>query len=230
MQAIKRITATFLAFILTVVLLPTPAHTADYTVKSGLYGHGTLSATVDGSDITIDEMVKEGKGIVFTASPSNSRTLQNLSEESLVTMQFEQIPTYAVTFDVVYGINGHGTLSATVDGSGITTGEMVEEGKDIVFTASPHTGYRVIEWRCNYFPVSGNTSNSYTLQNLSEESLVTVQFEQIPTYAVTFDVVYGINGHGGRFRHNHRRNGGGRQRHRVHGFTPHRLPRDRVEM
>ena len=200
MQATRRITATFLAFVLTLVLLPTTAHAAGFAVtfgvEYGINGHGTLSVTVDGSGITTGDTVEEGKDIVFTASPdpgyrvkewrldgspvsgntSNSYTLQNLSAAALVTVHFE-IPTHAVTFSVT---GGNGGLTATVDSGSISSPASVQEGKDTVFTASPNTGYRVKEWTLNGSPVSGNTYNSYTLQNLSAAATVTVEFEAIP--------------------------------------------------
>ena len=51
---------------------------------------------------------------------------------------------FAVTFNVD-GANG--SLTASVDGKGISTGENVTEGKIVEFTAAPETGYSVDKWK-----------------------------------------------------------------------------------
>ena len=70
-----------------------------------------------------------------------------------------QLPKYTLTF----GVDGaNGTLKATVDGSEINSGNEVEKGKSVVFTAEPDAGYEVKEWKVDGAVVTGNTSNTYT--------------------------------------------------------------------
>gem|GEM_PF-964749 len=174
--------------------------------------NGSIRATVNGATITSGASVAQGSNVVFTATPntgyrvrewrlnnavvsgntSNSYTLSNLAAAATVTVAFELIPvTYRVTFSVS-GANG--SIRATVNNAAITSGASVARGSNVVFTATPNTGYRVREWRLNNAVVSGNTSNSYTLSNLSAAATVTVAFELIPvTYRVTFSVS-GANG------------------------------------
>jgi hypothetical protein len=83
-------------------------------------------------------------------------------------------------------------VAATVDGSAITLGASVLAGKDVVFTATPNTGFRVAQWSVNSTPIAGNTSNNYTLSNLQANSTIMVTFETIPTFVVTFSA--GANG------------------------------------
>ena len=99
---------------------------------------------------------------------------------------------FAVSYSVV-GTNG--TLTAVVDGSYITNGELVIEGKSVEFGASPAAGYRVKEWKNNGSIVANNTSNTLVIPSLTATATVTVEFEQIPatTYAVNFSVI-GTNG------------------------------------
>ena len=54
-----------------------------------------------------------------------------------------QIPKHTITFGVGSGL---GTLKATVDGNEITTGDSVEQGKSVVFTAEPAPDYVVEQW------------------------------------------------------------------------------------
>ncbi|MDD4671936.1 MAG: Ig-like domain-containing protein, partial [Bacteroidales bacterium] len=176
--------------------------------------NGSIAATVDGTAITSGDEVEVGKDVLFTATPeagyqvkawtlngaivdgntSTTYTLDNLAAATNVTVEFELIPptTFAVTYSVV-GTNG--AIAATVDGTAIETGAMVEAGKNIVFTATPEAGYQVKAWTLNAAPVAGNTTTTYTVETLAEATDVTVEFETIPatTYAVTFSVV-GTNG------------------------------------
>ncbi|HPW67145.1 MAG TPA: T9SS type A sorting domain-containing protein, partial [Salinivirgaceae bacterium] len=49
--------------------------------------------------------------------------------------------------------------------------------------------YRVKEWKKNETIVAGNTTNIYTVENLSENINVTVEFELIPEYTLTINIV-----------------------------------------
>ena len=55
-----------------------------------------------------------------------------------------QVPKHTITFGVE-GSTG-GTLKAEVDGNEITTGDSVEQGKSVVFTAEPDSGYVLEQW------------------------------------------------------------------------------------
>ena len=54
-----------------------------------------------------------------------------------------QVPKHGVTFSVE---GGHGTLKAEVDGKEINSGDSVEQGKSVVFTAEPAPDYVVEQW------------------------------------------------------------------------------------
>ncbi len=188
------------------VVITQPA--ANFDVTFGVVGaNGNLTATVDAGAITSPASVQQGKDVAFTAAPAigfqvkewklndvaiagnttNNYTLTNLQANANVTVEFEAIPTttYAVTFSVV---NGNGDLTATVDGGAITSPANVLEGKDVVFTAAPAIGFQVKEWKLNNVIVTGNTTNNYTLEDVLAISNVTVEFEAIPTYTLTFTV------------------------------------------
>jgi len=83
------------------------------------------------------------------------------------------IQTFTVNFSVV---NANGTLAATVDAAAIASPAAVNIGKDVVFTATPSANYTVKEWKLNDAVVAGNTTNTYSLSNLSANSTVTVEF------------------------------------------------------
>ena len=83
--------------------------------------------------------------------------------------------TYPVTFSVV---NGNGSLTAAVDGGAIASGASVAQGKNVVFTAVPASGYQVKEWKDNSVSVNG-TNAAYTVPGILAEHTVTVEFEKI---------------------------------------------------
>ena len=97
-------------------------------------------------------------------------------------------PKHAITFSVE-GANG--TLKAVVSDKEITSGNEVEEGKTVTFTATASDGYRVKEWKVDG-TIIGNKPNIYT-HTVTKAVNVTVSFEATPTYAINFSVD-GANG------------------------------------
>ena len=81
--------------------------------------------------------------------------------------------THTVAFNVVG--NTGGKLTATVDGNNFTGGE-VEQGKTIVFTAKPDTGYEVNEW--TGVAADKDNKNTATL-TVDADKTVTVKFKKI---------------------------------------------------
>ena len=92
-----------------------------------------------------------------------------------------QLPKYTVTF----GVDGaNGTLKATVDGSEINSGNKVEKGKSVVFTAEPDAGYEVSIWSVsNGAFVSGGEPGDKTAElKVTEDVTVTVTFIPLIVY------------------------------------------------
>ncbi|MFR9164960.1 MAG: T9SS type A sorting domain-containing protein [Dysgonomonas sp.] len=111
----------------------------------------------------------DGKRMDVTVRDANNNIVNN----ECFTLYASALEEYAVTFNTV---NENGTLTATVDGTEITTGQQVQEGKDVIFTATPDTGYKIKEWKLNNTVVNG-TGTTYTLSDLAEAAIVTVEFE-----------------------------------------------------
>jgi Secretion system C-terminal sorting domain/Divergent InlB B-repeat domain/CARDB len=178
-----------------------------YTITFDLEaGNGTIAATDDGVSITSGEWVEEGSELIFTATPDLgwrvadwyldgvaqtfteiSYTISLLNATTDVTVEFEITPTYAVTFDVEAG---NGTITATDDGVSITSGDMVEDGSELIFTATPDASWRVADWYLDDVAQT-STETSYTIASLSAAADVNAEFEETPTYAVTFGVEAG---------------------------------------
>lgn len=112
----------------------------------------------------------DGNTIKFTVRNGSNAIVEN--ECFTLTTPAEEYP---ITFNAV---NSTGSLTATVDGTEITTGSQVLKGKDVVFTATPDEGFEIKEWKLN--GVAGdNTDATYTLSNLTGEATVTVEFQVI---------------------------------------------------
>ena len=84
-------------------------------------------------------------------------------------------PKHAVTFSVE-GTPPNGTLKAILGTSEITSGEKVEEGKWVIFTAKADEGYRVKEWKLDGNVIKGHKSNTYP-HNVTKPCAITVSFE-----------------------------------------------------
>jgi hypothetical protein len=110
----------------------------------------------------------DGNTIKFTVRDGSNAIVAN--EGFTLTTSLEEYP---LTFNTV---SGNGTLTATVDGTAITTGSQVQKGKSVVFTATPNEGFKVKEWKLNGVTVD-NTNATYALSNLTAIATVTVEFE-----------------------------------------------------
>ena len=84
-------------------------------------------------------------------------------------------PKHAVTFSVE-GTPPNGTLKAILGTSEITSGDKVEEGKWVIFTAKADEGYRVKEWKVDGNVIKGHKSNTYP-HNVTKPAAITVSFE-----------------------------------------------------
>ena len=88
---------------------------------------------------------------------STSATLK-ITEAVTVTVTFKQ-----VQFKIDFGVDGTGgTLTAKVDGTEIHSGDKVEHGKTVVFTATPaYSSYAVEQWTNNGTVISGGANTTY---------------------------------------------------------------------
>ena len=103
--------------------------------------------------------VSSGSFLAGGTDGSVSATLK-ITEAVTVTVTFKQ-----VQFKIDFGVDGgHGTLKAEVDGTEIHSGDKVEHGKTVVFTATPaYSSYEVEQWTNNGTPIAGaGTSTTYS--------------------------------------------------------------------
>jgi hypothetical protein len=170
-----------------------------YTVTFSVEGeNGSLSATIAGTPINSGDEAAEGSDVLFAATPDEGYqilqwtlngavvddhtgetfTLEDLQADVTVTVEFEEIPLtlHTVSFEVV---NGNGSLTASVNGESIESGDKVEEGSNVLFTATPDQGYDILNWSLNDEVMDGNTTTEFIYENLDADILITVEFELV---------------------------------------------------
>ena len=185
-----------------------PIPTYDITVT--VTGLGTVTATVNGVDTEITDnklTVTRYDDVVLTAIPdtyhyltgwtldgtglgngSMTLNLTAVTEDHTVTAGFAA--SQLVSFRTVVVNAENGTLTAKAGyGEALTTinaatGISVEKGKKVVVTAVPDAGYMVKTWTVNGV-AQDNLSNTLTIENLSEATVVAVEFEALKLWSIT---------------------------------------------
>lgn len=133
-------------------------HTVNFSAGEG----GTLTARVDGVEIQSGDQVGLGETVVFTAEAETGYTVGSwsgidgtgnpvsavVSGDMNVSVGFVKNATGTEAEGMVtFAVSGSGgTLTAAVEGETIQSGNTVEGGKSVVFTAVPESGYEVSSW------------------------------------------------------------------------------------
>ncbi len=153
---------------------------------------GTLSAkkTSDDAPVASGATVDAYTSLTFTATPAqgyrvaawkvngseqpgqfaDTFILPSLQIDSLVEVVFvSSVGTHRVSFSQPEG----GAVTATVDGNGIVNGALVSAGKNVVFTFTPDSGFKLIAWNVNGSAKAASTT--YTVANLSGDLTVIAQ-------------------------------------------------------
>ena len=168
-------------------------HSNKVAVNYNVVGaNGALTAKVNNTPINTGANVTAGAMVEFTAVPNagytvkewklNGEPVLNTSNrffasgcgEKNVTVEFREVIRYNVNYNVV---GGHGTLTATVGGNPINSGDQIDEKSVINFTAIPDAGFAVKEWKRNNVVISGYLHNTYSLAVNNHET-ITVEFEE----------------------------------------------------
>ena len=164
-----------------------------YDINVSSTAGGTASgggAYTHGDEVTVTATAEEGFTFVYwtrNGVPVSYNTSYIFTADADVAMVANFVlKTYTVLFSV---IGGNGGIEAAISDVPVTSGEKVEHGANIVFTAIPDPGYRVREWTLNGAPVNGNTTNTYTLNPLSAPATVTVEFEAISSNDTEIDII-----------------------------------------
>ena len=140
--------------------------------------------------------VPEGTELIFRAEPdagyavdkwtvsSGSFLLGGTDGSTSATLKIAEAVTVTVTFKQVlckidFGVDGTGgTLTAKVDGSEISSGDKVEHGKTVVFTATPAgSGCEVEQWTNNGAPIAAAGTNTSYNHTVTADAHIKVKFK-----------------------------------------------------
>ena len=115
--------------------------------------------------------ISAGSFLAGGTDGSTSATLK-ITEAVTVTVTFKQ-----VLCKIDFGVDGgNGTLKAEVDGSEISSGDKVEHGKTVVFTATPaYSSYAVEQWTNNGTVISGGANTIYN-HTVTADANIKVKF------------------------------------------------------
>jgi hypothetical protein len=97
-----------------------------------------------------------------------------------------EVAEYKQVYYSTIGYNGY--IDAEVDGRWFNSGNFVQVGKNIEFTAKPNGGFGVKEWRVNGEVVSGNISRNFVYENIQSDINVTVEFKPFVNPSIDPDV------------------------------------------
>ena len=140
--------------------------------------------SVDGNT---DDIVKTGKyGTALTApAPVKTGAAFKGWEPALPSSPLfpasdtEYTAKWAALYTITFGVEGStgGTLKAEVDGNEITTGDSVEQGKSVVFTAEPAEGYVLEQWTKGGTVIAeADTDKTYT-HTVTADADIKVKFQ-----------------------------------------------------
>jgi len=167
------------------VTLTEPEHGSVDTVPVILLGHhqvpeGTelIFKAVPDVGYAVDKWtVSSGSFLAGGTDGSTSATLK-ITEAVTVTVTFKQ-----VQFKIDFGVDGgHGTLTAKVDGSEISSGDKVEQGKIVVFKATPAgSSCEVEQWTNNGTPIAAAGTNATYNHTVTAAANIKVKFKSTYT-------------------------------------------------
>ncbi|WP_277056528.1 leucine-rich repeat domain-containing protein, partial [Treponema socranskii] len=149
----------------------------------------------DGSEITFKAVPDAGYAVDKWTVSAGSFLLGGTDGSTSATLKITEAVTVTVTFKQVlckidFGVDGTlGTLTAEVDGSEISSGDTVEHGKTVVFTAEPAgSSCEVEQWTNNGTPIAAVGTNTTYNHTVTAAANIKVKFKSTYTGpALTLD-------------------------------------------
>ena len=162
------------------VTLTEPEHGIVDTVPI-IPGH---HAVPDGSEITFMAVPDAGYAVNKWTISAGSFLLGGTDGSTRATLKITEDVTVTVTFKQVlckidFGVDGgHGTLTAKVDGTEISSGDTVEHGKTVVFTVTPAgSSCEVEQWTNNGTPIAAAGTNTTYNHTVTAAANIKVKFK-----------------------------------------------------
>ena len=163
----------------------------------------------DGSEITFKAVPDAGYAVDTWTVLAGSFLAGGTDGSTSATLKITEAVTVTVTFKQVlckidFGVDGgNGTLTAKVDGSEISSGDTVEQGKTVVFTAEPAgSSCEVEQWTNNGTPIAGAGTNTIYNHRVTANANIKVKFKSTYTGpALTVDTTAFTKTAGDEFTH-----------------------------
>ena len=163
------------------VTLTEPEHGSVDTVPVIPLGHHKVP---EGTELIFRAVPDAGYAVNKWTVSAGSFLLGGTDGSTSATLKITEAVTVTVTFKQVlckidFGVDGgHGTLKAEVDGTEIHSGDTVEQGKTVTFTAEADLGYAVEKWTDEGTDIAGaNATYEYTV---TEDADIAVHFKTVP--------------------------------------------------
>lgn len=151
-------------------------------------GQGVFSASID------NQTNHEGKGNMIRMDVNDPDSWVPLSEYNLdgdwnIQAKLTLGDHNIISYEVVNGSGG--TLTAEADGVAITPGTLLPDGSNLLFTATPHYGFAIKEWKLNGQVVENHTETVLEIPNVTNSIQVHVEFRTMTSddmHQVMFNV------------------------------------------
>ena len=154
--------------------------TKTFTVIEGT--NATISFSPD-NGYRIKSVRKDGSAVSYT---NNQYTVSNISSDTSVEVEFEEIPPTTYTLSVKATGEGYASYNGTTIRN-TTKAFSVIEGTNATISFSPNSGYRIKNVKKNGSAVN-YSNNQYTVSNITSDTSVEVEFEEIPLTTYTLSV------------------------------------------
>lgn len=139
------------------------------------YGSEITFKAVPDAGYAVDTWSVTPEGDLAAGGNAGSSTATlSVSNDVTVTVTFKQ-----VQFKIDFGVDGgNGTLTAKVDGSGISSGDTVEQGKTVVFTATPAgANFAIDKWTNGGSDIPEAGANETYNHTVSANANIKVKFK-----------------------------------------------------
>lgn len=147
-------------------------------------GYEIVKWTINGTDVSDSELAdNKTKFVKKIEAATDVRLFVKKSEAK----------TYTIKFNLSYNSKEKGTISATVNGKAINSGDEVPEGAKVIITAQPHKGCSVSRWTPNYgtgYTISEDKL-TYTIDPVKKNWIVFLYLEGTPSEEELPALVFG---------------------------------------
>ena len=136
-------------------------------------GQGVFTASVD------NQTNHEGKGNMIRMDVNDPESWVPLSDYSIngdwnIQAKLTLGNYNIISYGVVDGFGG--ALTAEADGETISSGTLLPDGANLLFTAIPNYGFAIKEWTMNGQVVENHTASALEVTNLTNSVQVNVEF------------------------------------------------------